>query len=129
MLVQRVDELLPAPRLRLDAELAHDRAQQRRLADAVGADNGDALTCFDREAHVAEDALLAVALREFLDADSEPIELLVLLEPDVRAHAARRLDLLEHDLLDLAGTRGRLARLRGVRRGRAHLSHRGDAGH
>src|SRR5688572_1481478 len=95
--------------------LGHDGAQQRRLADAVRADDGHAIAGLDVQRDVAKHLVLAVALAELVEAHGEPIELLVLLEADVRALPARRLDLGELDLLDLPLARGRLARFRRIR--------------
>jgi hypothetical protein len=100
----------------IDGQLGHDRAQQRRLADAVRADDCHAFAGLDVQCHIAEDFVLAKALAELVEAHGEPIELLVLLEADVRTLTARRLDLRQLDLLDLPFPRRGLTRLRGIRR-------------
>jgi hypothetical protein len=53
---------------------AEDDLQQRRLAGAVGADDGDALVVADAQREVAEEVLAAVLLLEVADGDqvSEP---------------------------------------------------------
>src|SRR5689334_1546626 len=84
------------------------------------AHDGHALAGLDVDRHVAKHLQVAIALAELVGADCETMQLLVLLEPDVRVHAARRLDLFEHDLLDLPRARRGLPRLRGVRGEAAH---------
>ena len=61
-----------------------------------------------------------IAKAQPLHGDGRAVQLLALLEADVRVLPRRRPDLLDLDLLDLAPPRGGLPRLGGVRREAAH---------
>ena len=100
---------------RSGCELADETFQQRRLADAVRADDGDAFAHFDHQVEVLEQRRV-VAFGQAFEFERQPIQLLVLVEADVRADAAARLHLFEFDLLELTGARCRLSRLRGIGR-------------
>ena len=98
-------------------------AQQGALTDAVGSDDGDALAGLDGEVQLFEKRLsLGVALGEALRLEREAVELLLVVdhEADERVLAARGLDVLDLELLDLLHARGGLARLRLVGAEAAH---------
>ncbi|MDT4823587.1 hypothetical protein FQZ97_568170 [compost metagenome] len=95
---------------------ADQGAQQGGLADAVGADDGDALAGFHLHAEVLEQRTAVVAVAHLLQRHRLAVQLLVLLEADERADAAGRLDLFQLDLVDLPGAAGGLLGLGGVGR-------------
>ena len=47
-----------------------EQAKERRLAAAVGADNGEDLACIDRQVQAGEGHAVAVAMPDLRDADS-----------------------------------------------------------
>ena len=110
--------MVPARR----SQVAREATHQRRLADAVRTDDRDALLGLDRELEVGEDVLVGARVpeRQALDGHCRTVELLGLLEADVRVLPRRRPDLLDLDLLELALARRGLPRLGGVGREAAH---------
>ncbi len=97
-------------------QVADQAAQQGGLADAVGADDGDALAGLDLQAQALEQRLAVIALADVFHGHRLAVQLLVLLEADERADPAGRLDLFQLDLVDLPGAAGGLLGLGGVGR-------------
>ena len=101
---------------RIRRHRADQAIEQRGLADAVGADDGDTLAGFDLQAETVEQHVVAPRLGELVRRQCVTVDLLALLEPDERADTRGGLDLLELDLVDLALARGGLLGLGGVGR-------------
>ena len=99
-------------------QLAGQHAHQRRLADAIRTDDGDALPGFDREIQIGKDVGIrsGIAVAEPFDRDRRAMQFHFLLEAEVRILPRRRPDLLDLDLLDLPLARGGLARFGGIGR-------------
>ena len=98
-------------------QFAGETAHQRGLAGAVRPDDGDALAAFDVEGEIVEHFLVRpwIAETQLLDRYRRTIQLLALLEADVRVLPRRRPDLLDLDFFELLLARSRLARLGRVR--------------
>ncbi|CUJ08852.1 Uncharacterised protein [Achromobacter aegrifaciens] len=97
---------------RIGLQVGGQQAQQGRLADAVGADDGDLFAGVDHGRELADDGRV-VGLGQVFDGDRQAVHDLVLLEADVRVLARRGLDhdLVGLDAVDLLQARGGLARL------------------
>src|SRR5207244_465391 len=100
---------VPGPRLvaprrlaRVGRDLAHHDLEERGLADAVGADDGDAVAAHHRQRDVVEHALDAVALADALDLDDLAARRPALRELERRMAARARGQALDLDLVDHA---------------------------
>ena len=119
----------PADLATVRLEVAPQAAQQRGLADPVGAEDGDLLAGFDDQVEGVEEGL-AVALGEILDLHGMAVELflLVVVEADERVLARGRLHVFHFQLFDLLLARGGLAGLGLVgREARHEILQVGDA--
>ena len=85
-----MDLVADVERAAVGFRLAEEDPEQRGLAGAVRADDGDALAARDFEVEAAEERALAEALRERLDADARLARLAPRLEPDGDLPVVRR---------------------------------------
>nr|GFC66006.1 hypothetical protein [Tanacetum cinerariifolium] len=106
----------PLDRAGVRGQFIDQRAQQGGFTDTVRADDRHALARFNLEAEVLEQRLAVEALGHLVNDDRLTVQLLVLIKADERAHAARRLDLGQLDLVDRLGAGGSLLGFRGVGR-------------
>src|SRR5207245_2106875 len=107
--VARVRFFRPLDRAGACIEVPRNAAQERGLADAVGADDRHLLARLDREVQLLEEVLAAlVDLREALRLHGEPVQLLLWVDEkaDERVLPAGGLHALHFQLLDLLPARG-----------------------
>src|SRR5690606_30236647 len=107
-----VDAPLVAPGVGLEAP--HQDLQERRLADAVGTDDGHTLAAPDLEAHALEHPFVAVGLADGLDGEHVLPARTLLLKGEVGRPPGALGELGHLDLLDLLETALGLPRLRGL---------------
>ncbi len=92
-------------------ELAHGDLQERRLADAVRADDRQAVSPVDPERDVLQDDVVAVRLPDGVDLESGPPARPPLAESETRVPAGALGQLVDDDLLDQLDLALRLPRL------------------
>src|SRR5260221_625448 len=113
--IVRDEEHRPFERLaRVGFEAPDEDTEERRLAEPIRADDADALAAAHRKAHVREDALRPIGLREILGDEDVFAALALGLEAEARRAAGGVLELLDFDLLDLLEAALRLSGLRGL---------------
>ena len=95
--VGRLDAVAEADRARVGRALAHERLEQRRLAGAVRADEGDVLPALDHERAAVDQLLAARREPQPLDLDDGPARPGRLEELEAERAAAPR------QVLELAG--------------------------
>ena len=114
-IVADVSVFRPFDRAVIQFQITEQTTQQGRLADTVRADDGNTFTNLNRQVKTIEQRSIFKTLAQTLHFQRQAIELLVQLETQIGILPARRLDILEFNLLNLPGTRRGLLGLGRIR--------------
>ena len=95
-------------------QVTTDAAQQRGLADAVGANDGDALAGFHREIEIFKQRVV-VSFGNALRFDRQPVKFFLAIKAHERILTRRWFEIFNLDFIDLLRTRSGLTCLRFIR--------------